>query len=440
MNQQDNQSDEQFIAVRVDQLGVEDLNPELPQIQDIVKPFVPSSFSYLLVLNATREIVNGVKYGIIFLMRNEQNDVVYCEIDVLEKPWLVKDSVKFRKMTYNNCSLENTMDNEDKTDYEVNPTFLNKKTQLTMDDIRDMEDQIITVQTTEIFTYSKVKSDDLTTVTPLGESSKSLLDDFFNMNNYFSRPQVTTTSSIETTTPSALSDFDMKALDEIFGLNKVSNSQSHPKSNDEPEDDNLQQKRVENVESTSIKNETTLKNLEIEIKKVFSELFQTDPEFQMNIIALINRKDDSTAQKNYNYVTSILASKLKDKIEMINVKQQVENDAVSTTVDSMSESGDIRRKRSSNKDIWNIAKYALETLDHFDSDDKKRVLLYINSAKQEKGQTAFKIEATVANSDCEEHSHETGKCDERIDLDSTKICFFEVTVTKFCFLLHSHES
>lgn len=431
MNQQDNQSDERFVAVHVDKLGVEELNPDLPQIQDIVRPFLPQDYKYLFALNASREIVNGFKYEIIFAMQNEKNDLFYCEMDVLEKPWLIKDSRKFRKMTYNNCSLENPIDDEDKIiEYEVNPTFLNQRTQLTEDDLREMEDQIVTVRPDDITTSIMDENDeDETTLAPLNPSSKNLLDDFFNMNKYFPPPQVPSTNPITTTASPALTNFNMDALDEMFGMKKVANSQAETKvNNDESERDNLQQKRIETIETTPTKNETALKDLETEIKKVFSELFQTDPEFQMNIIALINRKDDSTAQKNYNYAINILATKLKDKIEMFNVRKQIEDDAAQVTADPLSESGDIRKKRSSSKNIWDIAESALLTLDHFDSDDKKRILLNILNVKQSNGQTTYKIEASIANSHCQENSHETGICEERIDLDSMKICLLEVII------------
>lgn len=413
-------------------MGVDELNPELPQIQDIVKPFLLPNLQFLYAINATREIVNGLKYVITFVMKNEHDDEIYCEMDVLEKPWLKKDSKKFRKMTYNNCSLENSPDEDDKIrfQYDINPTFVNQRTDLTEGEIIDMEDQIVTTKprkTTTVRTTTSTTTegsdDDETTLAPLDPSSKNLLDDFFNMNNFFPPPPSPSTT---TTTMKPLSNFDLDVLDEMFGVKKVSDSQAEPKLSESSDDDNLQQKRVENNNAIPSRNETALKDLEVEIKKVFSELFQTDPEFQMNIIALINRKDDSNAQKNYNYVISILTSKLKDKIETFNERRndenerQIEGDEQQVTVDPLN--GEIRSKRSTN--VRDLTEDALGTLDHIDFDDRKRVLLNIISVKGKKN--TLKVEAAIADSQCNENSHEIGKCEEKIYQNSKKVCVLEV--------------
>lgn len=427
------------MAVRVDQVGVDELNPELKQIQDIVTPFLPSTHDFCYTVRATREIVNGVKYEIVFVMSNENDDEIFCEMDVLEKPWLIRDSRKFRKMTYNNCSLINPSDEEDRMrfQYIVNPTFVNQNS---FGDLKDMEDQVVTTRPRKTSTVATTlststviaeeSSEDEATLAPLNPSSKNLLDDFFNMNMYFPPPPTPTTS----TTSAPLPNLGLDALDQMFGLRRVENSQSEPKisDNESSGDENIQQKQVENVDAAiPTKNETALRELETEIKKVFSELFQTDPEFQSNIIALINRKDDSNAQKNYNYVISILASKLKDKIETFNDRKPDENEDVQVTVDPNA-SGDIRRKRSHNMKIWELAEDALDTLDHFDSDDNKRILINILNVKESDGKKSVKIEATVANSECQENSHEIGKCDEKIDQNSIKICLLEVKMPMIC--------
>lgn len=434
MNQQDAQSDEQFVAVRVGLMGgVDELNRELPQIEDIVKPFLPESCRYLYALNATREIVNGFKYEITFVMLNENEEEVVCEMDVLEKPWLVKDSKKFRKMTYNNCSLTNPSDDEDRMrfQYEINPTFVNQRTEISGSEISDIEDQIITSKpkvstttTTVASTPASDEYDDGVTLPPLDPSSKNVLDGFFNMNNYFPPPQTepTTTSTLSP----LFSNFNMDSLDEMFGMKKVANSQAQPRPSDNNESsgdgDNLQQKRVDEVNATS--NETALKDLETDIKRAFSELFQTDPEFQMNIIALINRNDDTTAQKNYNYVVSILAAKLKDKIETLKRNEENSGGEVQATVDPLDNTGDIRKKRSHSTKIWDIAEEALDTLDHFDTDDKKRILIKILNVSENGGEKSIQIVAKIANSHCQENSHEN--CDEQIDENSIKICRLEV--------------
>lgn len=424
-------------------MGVEELDPELPQIRKIIEPFVPQNHKYLRALKVTREIVNGLKYEIVFVMQNEKNDEIYCDMDVLEKPWLIQNLQKYRKITFNNCSLANLTDDEDRMrfQYEINPTFATTRTELLQDELLDMEDQIVTSKprkvstTTEVTTTTSTtegttdRNDGESTLAPPNPSSKNVLDDLFNMNNYFPPPQNPTRTS---TASPLLPNLNLDALDEIFGSKKVVDSQSEPRVREDEssvmDEENIEQKRVENVNAVSTINETALKDLEIEIRKVFSELFQSDPEFQLNIIALINRKDDSTAQKNYNYVISILANKLKDKIETFNDRRIDGNDdAQQVTIDPINDEGDIRYKRSYSLKIWDLAEESLGTLDRIDSDDKKRILIEIISVKPAgEKKNILKLLVTVADSPCQESSHEISECEEKNDRRSMKLCQFEV--------------
>lgn len=290
------------MAVHVNQLGIESVNPELPSIEAIVEPFLPSNFRFLYAINVTREIVNGFKYEILFVMKNDENDEeTLCEMDILEKPWLVKDSRKFRKMTYNNCSLTNPIDDDDRIrfQYEVNPTFINQNSELSEEDLKRMEDQIVSLKDSdEEIESTTVILEDAT----LNPSSKNILDGLFNMQDFIAQPQTTTTSL------PPLSDFNMAALDEMFGMKR---------------DESVTKKSFESFGAPN-ENES-YKHLEIEIKRAFSELFQSDPDFQMNIIALVNRRDSPDAQNNYNQIIALLGKKLKEKIES-HQNEQTRND------------------------------------------------------------------------------------------------------------------
>lgn len=387
--------------------------------------------------------MNGLKYEILFVVKDDQDEEITCAIDVLEKPWLVINSKKVREMTYNNCSLINPTDEDDKTrfQYEVNPTFVNQRTEMSESDLIDMEDLIVTIKprkttttrtttttaattTTEAAPTTTTEEEEEVTLAPLDPSSKNILDNFFNMNNYFPPPS---TAKTTTTTPAPLPNLNLDALDEMFGIKKVEKSQAEPRINESSsDDDNIEQKRVKNVENTiPTKNETALKDLEIEIKKVFSELFQSDPEFQMNIIALINRKDDTNAQKNYNYVIAILTNKLKEKIEILTERQNNEDGQV-VTVDPLAaiepSTDETRSKRSTN--VRELTEDALLTLDHIDSDDHKRVLVDIIGVKGKKN--VLRVRAAIANSRCKENSHEIEDCEKKIDEKSMRVCLLEV--------------
>jgi hypothetical protein len=147
----------------------------------------------------------------------------------------------------------------------------------------------------------------------------------------------------------------------------------------------------------------------------------------MNIIALINRKDDSMAQKNYNYVISILAAKLKDKIESYNDRRIEAYDQQVTVNPNDQEQGDIRKKRDTR--VWDLAELALDQLDRYDHDNKKRVLLDIlNVSENENANNLFTITATIANSRCNENSQ---KCNDIFDKKTKKICLLEVKIKTF---------
>lgn len=311
-------------------MGVDTLN-SVQMIEDIVTPFLPANNTFLYHLSATREIVNGFKYVIVFAMQNETEDEVVCEIDVIEKPWLVKNLNKYRKMIYNNCSLSSTPDDDDKMrfQYEVNPSFLNQREEMSQDDMNDLEDQIVaftqkphkprTTTTTTI--TAETESDDVThsVITTVTTTETS-----HTRNNVL--PPMETTTPGDNTSP--LSNMNMDALDEIFGIKKsVGNTNAAPPSSRTDESSTID-------ESTP---DATNKSLETEIKKIFSDLFQNDPEFQNSIITLISKRDDVEAQQN---VISILANKLKEKLENLSDQQTEVTDSQTGT----------RAKRSTNLD------------------------------------------------------------------------------------------
>lgn len=428
-------------------------------MEDIVRPFLPTNYKFRYALNASREIVNGFKYEIIFAVEDENNLEIICLVDVLEKPWLLKDSNKYRKMTYNNCSLINLPDDDDKikNTFQINPVFQNQRNDVAHADLADMEEQIIPVGSNRrvIATSRGTRPTTTTTSTtempesstePLNTNSKNLLDDFFNMNNYFPPPQnpttttTTTTSTTTTTTTTSLppiSNFNMDALDDIFGIKKIGQVNQMPSKEEGSGEEVIEEKKVDLQEAgvTSVTdNEEALKELEMEIKKTFSELFQSDPDFQNNIIALINRKNDETALKNYNFVINILASKLKDKIEDYNGRN-LARDQVNPTIITSSDvtenhnQGETRKKRSTeaNKKIWDLAEQAIDKLDYYDEDDHKRVLLNIIDVKESLEQDElYTITATIANSRCLESSNEHVHCSKKIDEMTKKLCLFEV--------------
>lgn len=322
-------------------MGVEHINPNLPSIAVIVEPFLPKNYQFLYAINVTREIVNGFKYEIVFVTaKNDGDDEdIFCMIDILEKPWLIKDSIKFRKMIYNNCSFEIPVDDQEAFQYEVNPSFVSQKTtDLSEEELKRMEDQIISLKDSDEEVATETTTVIFEDVT-LNQQSKNILDDLFKMQDFMTAQPDQTTPSYSST-PSTLSNFDIAKLDEMIS-------------------ETVTKKNIENTASAIKRDNETLSHLETNIKKAFSELFQSDPEFQSNIIALVNRRDNLEAQKNYNRIIEILGKKLKDKIESYHNEQN--NYEVNDNDQQLNESNINREKRS------NKFKFVVKNLNCVDS-------------------------------------------------------------------------
>jgi hypothetical protein len=321
-------------------------------------------------------------------MRQEtEDDDIYCEIVVLEKPWLIRDNQKFSEMTANNCSLP--IVTNDRFHYVVNKVFVNQK-----NDTVNVDDQVIMSSSTTTESQVSLESEEESTTEKMNTSSSSslsgnsmnFLDNFFNVNNFLS-PKITSTTV---------------ANDEV--VDEVIESRTNEQSQQNAENINSDNNSNNNSDDLS----RTRENLEIEIKKAFSELFQTNAEFQAKIIALIHRTDDSQLEENSKIIINILTNHLKTKFE--------------------NPDGNLRSKRSSRWNILDITQEALDTLDHIDPDDNKRMLLNIIKVNEEErgDKNLLRIQVEIANSECQENSHEISECEEKIDNKTKKICLLEV--------------
>lgn len=323
---------------------------------------------------------------------DSEDDETFCEIVVLEKPWLIRENQKFSEMTSNNCSLPLTTN--DRFHYVVNQVFVNQKAEPA-----NIDDQIVEVSTTTeaVSLENDEESTTEESTTPssnLSGNSMNFLDNFFNVNNFL------TTKTSSTTPPS-------EVVNETAQTRTVEQSQL-----------NTENKNNENSSSEILKRR---EDLEIVIKKTFSELFQTDSEFQARIIALIHRVDDSELEENKRIVVNMLTNHLREKFE----------------IPIQSQNQSVRERRSSRWNIRDLSEEALETLDHIDFDDNKRMLLnIIKVSEEEKGdKNLLRIEIEIANSKCQESSHEISDCEEKIDLNSKKICLLEVNIFVINFIL-----
>lgn len=398
--------------MQVSQQNVQQLDPTLPRLQEMVEKFLPDDKKFVRVTNATREIVRGVRFTIHFAMlekasvdENEAESESFCEIIVLEKPWLIRNNRKFSEMTSNNCSLPLT---NDRFHYVVNQVFVN-----TQSDPTNVDDQIITTELSaeiESTTESSVTTEDdeettSTTKEPshaspmLSGNSMSFLDSFFNVNNFMpSASTLPPSSSLESSTsaPDGASEtqVELKTVEDTKSSNDAIGGNGSTES--------------------EVKNEFDSKTMEVEIRKAFSELFQSNAEFQARFISLIHRTDEAKTDENSKFIVNALTHHIKDKIE---------------TLLNQNSNSLLRARRASHTNIRELSEEALDTLDRHDDDDKKRMLLKIHKVTDGlgEGKSSLQIEVEIANSECAENSQEIEECKETIDVQTSKICLLEVT-------------
>lgn len=432
------------MAVHKAALGRLDIiDKTLPHLRSIVNQFLPDGFSLVEIDDAKREIVAGVKYEILFRVLDEANiEETSCFIIILEKPWLQKDSQKYREMVYNNCSVP-FLKTPPESSYSMSPLFGNKRqAEMTSGNMKDLESQIQfgttntekpeVERTTEMSEEFETTTEKVESAETLNPSSKNMLDDIFNLKNYF-EPNIEEKTTETPTTEKPLSGFSMDALDSLFGIKKEVKEQTFtanrafPNINASPtersSEESYSNSNSESKEKSGGSNDLNV--LELEVKRTFSELFQNNPEFQRAITDLINEKNEQLVQEKYSYVFNILMSNLKEKIEKFS-NRKVEDEKEPSVLETSKSPEHHHSKRSVDKDeILSLAGSSLAELDRYDHDDTKRVLLNVLNVKMTNinNQTRLLITLNVANSLCKENEE---NCEIEIDNQSSKTCFFEV--------------
>ncbi|XP_030562179.1 putative cysteine proteinase CG12163 isoform X1 [Drosophila novamexicana] len=104
------------------------LSPNLIGVQNIAMTFLPLSMNFVNIIDAFREIVNGVRYEILLnAVDTKANDAdTICRLVILEKPWITTQwGDKQRELVNTNCS--DLADNALAVDTEQRSKLLNDK-------------------------------------------------------------------------------------------------------------------------------------------------------------------------------------------------------------------------------------------------------------------------------------------------------------------------
>lgn len=140
------------------------LSPNLVGLQTLASSFLPWRLVFVNIIDAYREVVNGVRYEILLnAIDTQQNGTdpsyLICRIVILEKPWLYTIwASKVRELVYSNCSSES--DNSglelyasDK--YDINTIYNNENRRnrtISSEDLKKLDEQIIPKEETASLT------------------------------------------------------------------------------------------------------------------------------------------------------------------------------------------------------------------------------------------------------------------------------------------------
>lgn len=138
------------------------LSPNLVGLQDLISTFLPWKYIYLNVVDAFRELVNGIRYEILFnaidTTRDNDTSHIVCRLIIDEKPW---KQTAFRELVYSNCTDNNEHRvgvylNDISDRYELKPVFRRERMNITADDIKKIEQEIVPKVPEEDLNITKV--------------------------------------------------------------------------------------------------------------------------------------------------------------------------------------------------------------------------------------------------------------------------------------------
>ena len=176
------------------------LSPNLIGVQNIAMTFLPLSMNFINIIDAFREIVNGVRYEIVLNAVNteDNNADIVCRLVILEKPWLRTNwGDKVRELQHSNCTateedgVANTtpLPGNMVNDKYVKSTAFNggSRNELTDGEMKRLEDQIFS----SAISYKRMPSNKF--VIPSTSTTKSITA---NADNVADEQEVAETTTI----------------------------------------------------------------------------------------------------------------------------------------------------------------------------------------------------------------------------------------------------
>lgn len=132
--------------------ATENLKPSLVGLSNMAIQFLPKDYKLVGVVEATREIISGVRYELLVAAQDENDEDVLCRLVVTEITWKVTAwGDKQRDLNYSNCTSNATTDDNvpKSNDFNFNPLFVSKTNFINEEDLKLIESQILTPKQTE---------------------------------------------------------------------------------------------------------------------------------------------------------------------------------------------------------------------------------------------------------------------------------------------------
>ncbi|XP_055848053.1 putative cysteine proteinase CG12163 isoform X3 [Episyrphus balteatus] len=264
------------------------LSPNLIGVQNIAVTNIPITINFINIIDAYREVVDGVRYEIVLNAVNttDNNTEIICRIVVLEKPWLTTIwGDKVRLLQESNCTSEELPDAsrnrkalEEK--YETNAIFSGSRNELTADDMLNLESQIVGPSKNPQMTRQRAANPLPTTTESIIVSTTEQVSDSEDVVKQTNSPiqsdsssenksneveTVVASSSESTTTEKIpeLSDNEKKWLDDFLSIGSYNFEASQANKNAQSANDGAQESDKRKSRSAMPGGQTPLKDEEL---------------------------------------------------------------------------------------------------------------------------------------------------------------------------------
>ncbi|XP_013098573.1 putative cysteine proteinase CG12163 isoform X2 [Stomoxys calcitrans] len=208
------------------------LSPNLIGVQNIAMTFLPLSINFINIVDAFREIVNGVRYDIMVnaIDTKDQDAEIVCHLVILEKPWLRTEwGDKVRELQHSNCSSNAADDGDVPGQSGLRANDINDKIHQNEKPMENPSDGDKSTEETTSTTTASENQEEVTTANEGEDAAKNEAEEQTTAETVVDEAEITSTNIATSTESTAtsddseasvpeLSEDDKKWLDDIFSI------------------------------------------------------------------------------------------------------------------------------------------------------------------------------------------------------------------------------